>query len=88
MQIQLWKQQNKGHHLYLFHMLCITKHAHLHLRAGDMGQLDGAAEILVLLRVVVLDTNLKLNGLSEIPVLDILSLLRTSICNLLQQNNK
>lgn len=50
-------------------MLGITKHADLHLGAGDMGQLDGAAETLVLLRVIVLETNLKLNGLGELPAL-------------------
>jgi hypothetical protein len=50
-------------------MLGITKHADLHLGAGDMGQLNGAAETLVLLWVIVLETNLKLNGLGELPVL-------------------
>jgi hypothetical protein len=50
-------------------MLGITKHAHPHLRAGDMGQLNRAAETLVLLRVVVLETNLKLNSLSELALL-------------------
>jgi hypothetical protein len=34
-----------------------------------MGQLNGAAETLVLLWVIVLETNLKLNGLGELPVL-------------------
>jgi hypothetical protein len=34
-----------------------------------MGQLDRAAETLVLLRVVVLEPDLELDGLSEFPVL-------------------
>ena len=50
-------------------MLGITKHAHLHLWARDVRQLNRAAETLVLLWVVVLQTNLKLNGLGELPIL-------------------
>jgi hypothetical protein len=50
-------------------VLGITKHAHLHLGAGDVGQLNRATETLVLLWVIVLQANLKLNCLSELPIL-------------------
>lgn len=50
-------------------MLRITKHADLHLRARDVGQLDRATETLVLLRIIVLEANLELDGLGELPVL-------------------
>ncbi len=40
--------------------------AHLHARAGDVGQLDRAGEALVLLGVVVLEADLELDGLHEL----------------------
>ena len=55
--------------MYLLHVLGITKHADLHLGARDVGQLDGATETLVLLRIIVLQSNLELDGLCELPVL-------------------
>ena len=55
--------------IYLFHMLCITKHANLHLGTGNVRQLDRTTETLVLLRIIVLQPNLELNGLSELTVL-------------------
>lgn len=58
--------QKKG---YLFDMLSITKHAHLHLWAGNMRQLNWATETLVLLRVVVLQPDLKFDCLHEVPLL-------------------
>jgi hypothetical protein len=36
---------------------------------GDGGQLDGSAETLVTLRVIVLETDLELNGLDEVALL-------------------
>lgn len=39
---------------------------HLHAGARNEGQLDSAAETLVLLGVVVLETDLELDGLSEL----------------------
>lgn len=50
-------------------MLRITKHADLHLGARDVGQLHRATETLILLWVVVLEADLDLNGLCELPVL-------------------
>ena len=50
-------------------MLGVTEHADPHLGARDVGQLDGAAETLVLLRVVVLEADLELDGLGVLPVL-------------------
>jgi len=43
-------------------MLRIAKHADLHHWARDVGQLNGAAETLVLLRIKVLQCNLELDG--------------------------
>lgn len=43
-----------------------------HVGAGDGGQLDGAGETLVTLGVVVLQTDLKLDGLEEVSLLLIL----------------
>ena len=40
-----------------------------HARAGDGRQLDGARETLVTLGVIVLQTDLKLNGLEEVTLL-------------------
>lgn len=50
----------------LLAVLHITQHAHLHAWAGDVGQLDGARETLVLLGIVVLEADLQLNGLHEL----------------------
>jgi hypothetical protein len=54
---------------YLLNMLGITKHAHLHLGTRDMGQLNRATETLVLLWIIILQTNLKFHSLSELPIL-------------------
>jgi hypothetical protein len=54
---------------YLLNMLSITKHANLHLRARDVWQLNSTTETLVLLRVIVLQSNLQLNGLNELALL-------------------
>jgi hypothetical protein len=40
-----------------------------HVGTGDGGQLDGARETLVTLGVVVLQTDLKLDGLEEVTLL-------------------
>jgi hypothetical protein len=45
------------------------QHAELQLRAGDHGEHHGAVEALVLLRIVVLEANLQLDGLGELAVL-------------------
>lgn len=40
-----------------------------HVGTGDAGQLDGARETLITLGVIVLQTDLKLNGLEEVTLL-------------------
>jgi hypothetical protein len=55
--------------IYLLNVLGITKHAHLHLWTRDARQLNRATETLVLLLIIILQTNLKLNSLSELPIL-------------------
>merc|ERR1712142_60171 len=47
----------------------ITDNADLLLWAGDVWQLDGTAETLVLLGVVVLEGDLELDGLQEVTLL-------------------
>lgn len=47
----------------------VCENAEAHARAGDVGELDGTRETLVTLRVVVLETDLELNGLVEVAVL-------------------
>mmetsp|Transcript_24653 Transcript_24653/g.42080 ORF Transcript_24653/g.42080 Transcript_24653/m.42080 type:complete len:308 (+) Transcript_24653:171-1094(+) len=47
----------------------VAKHAHAHLGARDVRQLDVASETLVLLRVVVLQADLQLDGLLELALL-------------------
>lgn len=48
--------------------------AYLHLRARRVWQLDSAAKTLVLLRVIVLQTNLQLDGLLELALLGLRAL--------------
>lgn len=50
-------------------MLSIPKHADLHLRARDVGQLHRSTETLIFLWVIVLQTNLELNCLHELALL-------------------
>jgi hypothetical protein len=50
-------------------MLGISDKADLKAGAGDVGKTDGTSETLILLWVVVLKTDLKLNGLGELSLL-------------------
>merc|ERR1712054_41138 len=50
-------------------VLGITKDAARETRAGHVGQLDRTSETLVLLRVIVLQHNLELDGLAELALL-------------------
>jgi len=50
-------------------MLLISKNADGHFWSGNMLELDGARETLVLLGIVILKTNLEFNGFQEIPLL-------------------
>ena len=45
------------------------RHSPLHLWTRDVRQLNRATETLVLLWIIILQTNLKLNSLSELPIL-------------------
>jgi len=54
--------------LGLLHVEGIPKHAARHALARDVGQLDGAGETLVLLRVVVLEHDLEFDGLHELAL--------------------
>jgi hypothetical protein len=54
---------------YLLNVLSITKHANLHLRPRDVRQLNRTTETLVFLRVIVLQSNLQLNGFNELALL-------------------
>ena len=40
-----------------------------HVGPGDLGKLDGSGETLVTLGIVVLETDLELDGLEEVPLL-------------------
>ena len=69
-------------------MLGVTDQADLELTSGDVRKSDGASETLVLLGIVVLETNLEFNGLSELSLLLILedcleSLSDLGVCNVL-----
>lgn len=50
-------------------MLGISKHADFHFGPRNVGQFDRATETLVLLGVVVLESNLELNSLCELAIL-------------------
>lgn len=59
-----------------------------HVGAGNAGQLDGARETLITLGIVVLQADLKLNGLVEVTLLliervveKVLDILAHSGCN-------
>ena len=47
-------------------MLSISKHANLHFGTRNVGQLNRAAKPLILLWVIIFQTNLQLNGLGEL----------------------
>lgn len=49
-------------------MLSITKHADLHLRTRDVWQLHRPTKTLVLLGIIVLQSNLEFNGLNEVTL--------------------
>ena len=53
----------------LLAMLHITQDTKLHLGACHVRKLNRAAETLVLLGIIVLQANLELDGLSELPLL-------------------
>eukprot|EP00955_Chlamydomonas_euryale_P056557 356460-Chlamydomonas_euryale.AAC.14 len=66
--------------LGLLAVLHITQHAHLHAWAGNVWQLNTAAEALVLLGIVVLQTNLQFDGLAELALLCLRPLNHSCTC--------
>lgn len=56
-------------------VVLVTENADGHVRAGDLGELDGAGETLVTLRVVVLEADLELDGLEEVALLLLIAVL-------------
>jgi hypothetical protein len=57
-------------------IVLVTQNADAHVGAGDRGQADGAGETLVTLRVIVLQADLKLNGLEEVALLLLVGVLQ------------
>ncbi len=55
--------------LSLLAVLRVTEHANTHVGAGDTGKAHGARETLVLLGIVLLETDLQLDGLTELALL-------------------
>ena len=52
-------------------IVLVTEDADAHARARDIWQLDGARETLVTLGIVVLEADLKLDGLEEVALLGV-----------------
>jgi len=57
-------------------IVLVTEDADGHVRARDARELDGAAETLVTLRVIVLEADLELDGLEEVALLLLLGVLK------------
>lgn len=57
-------------------IVLVTQDADGHVGARDAGQLDGARETLVTLRVIVLQADLKLDGLEEVTLLGLVGVLQ------------
>lgn len=53
-------------------IVLVTENADGHVGAGHGGELDGAGETLVTLRVVVLEADLELDGLEEVTLLGLI----------------
>jgi len=64
-------------------MLGVSDQANLKAGAGDVGKTDGSSETLILLGVVVLETDLEFDGLGELPLLLILEDGEETFSNLL-----
>lgn len=54
-------------------IVLVTQDADGHVGAGHGGQLDGARETLITLRVIVLEADLELDGLEEVSLLGLQS---------------
>lgn len=56
-------------------IVLVTENANGHARTGDGRQLDGSRETLVTLGVVVLEADLELDSLEEVPLLGLVGVL-------------
>jgi hypothetical protein len=56
-------------------VVLVTENTDGHARARDSGQLDGAGETLVTLRVIVLEADLEFDGLEEVALLGVLGVI-------------
>jgi len=59
----------------LAYIVLVTENADGHVGAGNAGQLDGTRETLVTLGIVVLETDLELDGLQEVALLLIVGII-------------
>jgi hypothetical protein len=57
-------------------IVLVTNDANAHTRARNVGKADGAGETLVTLRVIVLQTDLELDGLEEVTLLGVLGVVQ------------
>ena len=57
-------------------VMLVTQDTDRHARAGDGGELDGAAETFVTLRVIVLQADLELDSLQEVSLLRLIAVLK------------
>jgi hypothetical protein len=55
-------------------VVLITKNANGHVWSGDIGELDGAGETLITLGIIVLQADLKLDGLEKVALLGFLGI--------------
>merc|ERR1719378_83609 len=69
--------------LGLINMLLISQQTNLVLELGHVLQLDGSGETLVLLWIVILEADLEVHGLGELPLL-VLAVLEDSVDTLIQ----
>ena len=66
--------------LGLLTVLVVSQHAHLHLRPWCVRQLDGAAETLILLWVIILESNLELDRFCKLSLLGLATLQNSCGC--------
>lgn len=57
-------------------IVLVTENTDSHVGARDGGKLDGSRETLVTLRVIVLEADLELDGLEEVPLLGLVAVLK------------
>lgn len=67
-------------------IVLVTQDADGHVGAGHGGQLDGARETLVTLRVIVLEADLELDGLEEVSLLGLEGCISAKISGLFEKS--